>query len=293
MKGRIHEFIFLAAVSSVVAFMAVAYYFNIKPELQETEAAYSAGKIINLDGNLKAEKLKELLSKGDYFADTQYENFVAWQLKDKVNAAGGSLSNLGELNKSAFRVKAADMNTSGGELGKSRYLFSATELGIDELPADEKISSLTAKTQVSEQKSGIKISGKVKTGDKKPASNVVVRLTEELPQTVKDSITDSYIKNARIDELIDIDLEKVVKLQSFYAKTDAKGKFAFTNLTKGKNYSVIPLREGKEYGVLKGIAQISHSGRFKFTEKEHRLTLFDQNSYSRIKKDKILTVRTP
>ena len=160
MKGRIHEFIFLAAVSSVVAFMAVAYYFNIKPELQETEAAYSAGKIINLDGNLKAEKLKELLSKGDYFADTQYENFVAWQLKDKVNAAGGSLSNLGELNKSAFRVKAADMNTSGGELGKSRYLFSATELGIDELPADEKISSLTAKTQVSEQKSGIKISGK-------------------------------------------------------------------------------------------------------------------------------------
>ena len=293
MKGRIHEFIFLAAVSSVVAFMAVAYYFNIKPELQETEAAYSAGKIINLDGNLKAEKLKELLSKGDYFADTQYENFVAWQLKDKVNAAGGSLSNLGELNKSAFRVKAGEMNTSGGELGKSRYLFSATELGIDELPADEKISSLTAKTQVSEQKSGIKISGKVKTGDKKPASNVVVRLTEELPQTVKDSITDSYIKNARIDELIDIDLEKVVKLQSFYAKTDAKGKFAFTNLTKGKNYSVIPLREGKEYGVLKGIAQISHSGRFKFTEKEHRLTLFDQNSYSRIKKDKILTVRTP
>ena len=138
MKGRIREFILLAIVSGIIVLMALTYFFNIRPELKEAENGYSAGTIINLDGNFKAEKLKELLSKGDYFADTQYENFVAWRLKDKVNAANGSMSNLGALNKSAFRVKASDMNEFGGELGKSRYLFSATELGYDEIPAADK-----------------------------------------------------------------------------------------------------------------------------------------------------------
>ena len=293
MKGRIRGFMLLAAVSGILILMALGYYFNITPELKEAETGYSAGTIIQLDGNFKAEKLKEMLSKGDYFADTQYENFVAWQLKDKVNAAGGTMSNLGELNKSAFRVAAADMNESGGELGKSRYLFSTTELGYDEVPSAEKMSSLTPVKQAGEQNTRIKISGKVKTKDKNPVPGVLVKLTEELPQTVKDSIVDSYVKSARINELIDVDLEKVVKLKSFYAKTDAKGRYAFTNLVEGKNYSVIPVKQGKEYGILKGKAQISRSARFHFTEKEHQLTLFDQSTYSRIKKDKILTVRTP
>ena len=234
MKGRIRGFMLLAAVSGILILMALGYYFNITPELKEAETGYSAGTIIQLDGNFKAEKLKEMLSKGDYFADTQYENFVAWQLKDKVNAAGGTMSNLGELNKSAFRVAAADMNESGGELGKSRYLFSTTELGYDEVPSAEKSSSLTPVKQAGEQNTRIKISGKVKTKDKNPVPGVLVKLTEELPQTVKDSIVDSYVKSARINELIDVDLEKVVKLKSFYAKTDAKGRYAFTNLWKGK-----------------------------------------------------------
>ncbi|MHB9055391.1 MAG: FtsW/RodA/SpoVE family cell cycle protein [Paludibacteraceae bacterium] len=293
MQGRTREFILMAAVSGILVLLALAYFVNIEPGLKEAETGYSSGTIINLDGNFKPDKLKELLSKGDYFADTQYENFVAWQLKDKVNTANGSVSNLGELNKSAFQVNAVKMDESGGELGKSRYLFSATELGYDELPPAEAIKNLTSNKQVSEQRSRIKIYGKVKTVDKKPVSGVVVKLTEELPQTVKDSILDSFIKNARIDQLIDVDLDKVVKLKNYYTKTDAKGKFSFTNIVRGKNYSVIPVQKGKEYGILPGQAQIRKSSKFNFTEKEHKLTLFDPGAYSRIKKDKIFTVRTP
>ncbi len=293
MKGKFREILSLAVVTGIIVLLAMSYFVNIKPELDKAENGYSAGTVINLDGNFKSEKLKELLSKGDYFADTQYENFVAWQLKDRVNEANGSISNLGALNKSAFGVKADDMNEFGGELGKSRYLFSITELGLDEIPQAEAVEKLGSETQVGKENSRIKISGKLKSKTKKAVANVVIKLTEELPQSTKDSIVDSYVISAKIDELIDVDLDKVVKLKSYFAKTDAKGKYTFTNLEAGKNYSVIPVQKGKEYGVLKGQAEIKKSAKFNFTEKDHKLSLFDQSTYSRVKKDKIFTVRTP
>lgn len=283
----------MLVVSCAIASLAISYFANISPTMKEVESAYAEGTVINLDANFDPEKLKKLLSKGDYFADTQYENYVSWKLKEKLNESNGYISNLGALNKRDFKVQADELKRQGGELGKLRYLHSAVELGIDELPEASQIAQFTSVKETSNNNSRIKISGRIKNSDGKPVSDVVVRLSEELPLTVKDSITNAYIKSASIEELQSIDLDKVVKLKSFYAKTDSKGRYEFKNLVKGKNYSVIPIRTSKEYGTLQGNAEIQKSARHDFTEKEHKLSLFEPAVYLRIKKDKILTVRTP
>ena len=293
MRSRSSELILMTAVTAILIVMASYYYIRTKTELNLVSKAYTEGSVVNLDGNFKPEQVKELLSKGDYFSDTEYENFVVNRLKEKINAVNGTMDNLGELNKFAFQVNALNMNEYGGDLGKSRYLFSATELGLDELPSDEKCKNLLPNGKNSETETKIKISGKIKDTSDKAVAGVVVKLTEEIPQTVKDSIINDYIKGVRIDQLFDVDLDKIIKLKTIYAKTDEKGKYSFTNLEKGKNYSVIPVQKGKEYGLLKGVAKIAKSAKINFTQKEHKLPLFDQNAYSRIKKDKIFTVRTP
>lgn len=317
---RNKERILLLATTVILVVMAWQYNHNIKSTLEKVEEGYSEKTVLNLNEDFNEKALIEILSKADYFGDVSYESFLVKSLKQKLQ--NNTLPNLGALNKRTFMVNAEEMNQNAGEWGKTRYLISSTELGQNsDFFANIDTIKLSSQKKVSEKESGLTISGKVTKYrelsliekikeklhllKKVPAINVVVCLKEELPQTVKDSIVDAYLgqyKNTDFSPLFSdslfkaetLDLDKIVKLETFYAITDKDGKYSFSNLDRGKNYSVIPVKKGKEYGVLKGVSQISKSNnKLNFIEKEHLLPLFDAKSFALIKKDRALTVRTP
>ncbi len=297
---RHKERILLIAATLIILVMAWGYYRNVKPSLENAQKGYAEKSMLNLNGSMDERVLLKMLSEADYFGDPVYERFLASRLKMKLQEK--SLGNLGELNKRFFCVNAQEMAKEGGETGVSRYLISATELGLDsvlvaKLPS-MKLSSVKA---VTSDNSGISIAGNVENEKKSPVAGVLVRLKEEIPQSVQDSILGNFLnkyKGADAEDLTSLilaDLDTVVKTPSCYAQTDKNGSFIFTNLEKGKNYSVIPIQAGKEYGILRGVAQIEKTPKkaFVFQEKEHKLPLFDAKRFMQVKKDKVFTVRTP
>ena len=297
---RRKERILLIAATLIILVMAWGYYRNIKPNLENAEKGYAEKSMLNLNGSMDEKVLLKILSELDYFGDPVYERFLANRLKMKLQEK--SLDNLGELNKRFFCVNAQEMAKEGGETGATRYLISATELGLDSaLVAKLPSLQLGSEKAVMPENSGISITGNVENDKNAPVAGVLVRLREEIPQSVQDSILEDFLSKYKGDGAEDLmglilaDLDTIVKTPSYYVQTDKNGNFKFIHLEKGKNYSVIPIQAGKEYGVLRGVAQIKKTPKkgFSFQEKEHRLPLFDAKRFIQAKKDKVFTVRTP
>ena len=297
---RRKERILLIAATLIILVMAWGYYRNIKPNLENAEKGYAEKSMLNLSGNMDEKVLLKILSESDYFGDPAYERYLANRLKIKLQEK--SLGNLGELNKRFFCVNAQEMAKEGGETGATRYLISATELGLDSaLVAKLPSLQLGSEIAVMPENSGISITGNVENDKKAPVVGVLVRLREEISQSVQDSILEDFLSKYKGDDAEDLmglilaDLDTILKITSYYAQTDKNGNFKFIHLEKGKNYSVIPIQAGKEYGVLRGVSQIGKTTKksFSFQEKEHKLPLFDAKSFIQAKKDKVFTVRTP
>lgn len=305
-QNRKHERLLLILISIIVSMMFYQFYQNVEDILIDAEKDKNS---MQLAADFSEKKMKELLQKGEYFMDSDYERYLARKLKAKMKKAG-RISNLGQLNKKPFLVEATEMATEGGDWGKARYQVSATKLGLDSTLL-ENINTiykdLNATQSISDKKTDIRIYGKVKIEPKQkgiidrilkrdksaPATNVLVRLSEEITSLQKDSILTNFIANCSQEELFHTDLDSLIKTPSYYVRTDTNGFFEFNNLTKGKNYSVIPIGIGKEYGKLRGKASITESEEFNFKEKAHTLPLFDRYTFKRIKSDKKFTVRTP
>ena len=85
-----------------------------------------------------------------------------------------------------------------------------------------------------------------------------------------------------------------------WAKTDSKGNAVFENLDTSRSYSVLPIKEGFEYGSSQGTTKGSLSAstkngtaKYKFVQQELRIRMFDAKTLSQIKEKHILTVRSP
>ena len=297
-QNRNKERIYLLVVSVVISLLFYNYYSNISTLLKDTNTAYDNKEALNLSADFSQEEFKDILKKGAYFDDKEYEDFITQALAEKLKTYK-HLANLGQLNKKPFLVEAEEMKKQGGDWGRFRYLNSATKLGLDSIllaNIDTKYAELPHQVSIEKENTGIRISGKVTVKkDKKstPAPHVLVRLTEEITLAQQDSIKQSVLENASYEELQQIDIDNLVEKPTYYVRTDANGFYAFENLKKGKNYAVIPIGKGKEYGILKGKAEIEESAEINFNEKVHTLPLFDRYAYSRIKADKVFTVRTP
>lgn len=320
MQNRTKERILLIIVSFVLVFMAWSYKKNITPVLEATTVAYigDTATVVNLAYPLEETKLKSILASGDYFSDPDYAGFVVRELRAKLGKYK-TIPNLGALNKKNFLVDASEMEKAG-RLGRERLRISQYNMGLDSSLLAQESSTTPGKydseVSISPTPTGIRFYGKVTTAkdkDKgiteKPIGGVLVVLTEEFTQSYKDSVLNNILDKVSEDSLKSLNLNEVVVQPVYYARTDGHGNYAFNNLQPGKNYSITPVKPGKEYGILSGAASVSPYGfwdkvaqwnpltndkyNFNFKEREHKLRLFDNATYQKVKNDRVFTVRSP
>lgn len=312
--NRNKETLLLAIVSVLLIAMSFVYFRNIGKDLDHAEKFYKgdSASIVNLSASLDTDVLQKILSKGNYFPDPTYTQFAVHQLQSKF-AEHKTLPNLGALNKRDFQIDAETMEKEGGNWGKERVKASQLLMGLDSLTLAEELKqpkNYPSIQKISDKNSGISFHGKIVTAKDKakdlasqPAKGVLVKLTEEYTSTYKDSIKNKIIAEASVDSLKSINLNELVQSPEFFARTDASGNYTFTNLEEGKNYSVIAIKPFKDYGDYKGAPEVGKGKKygffpnkeyeFNFTEKPHKLKIFDNVAYQKLKTDESFTVRTP
>lgn len=179
LHSRNIERLLLAGATLLMAVMAFSYYSHIKKDLSDAEQGYANNTIINLSAPVKAETLKGILTKGGYFTDASYINFITDRLKQKVDEQK-RLPNLGALNKDPMLIDAMEFLQTGSESGKLRFINSLAHLGTDSaLYAQEKTvpSKFPSEVKVSDNEGGVSINGTIrsKTGGN-AESGVLIRL---------------------------------------------------------------------------------------------------------------------
>lgn len=277
------ERLLLACVTAIILLMSVKYFLNIRQGLADTENGYKNGTVINLNSGFNKDTLTKIFTKGGYFTDSKYINFIVNNIQQKLHEQG-ALPNLGALNKSVFMVDAAEFERTGTESGELRFLNSLAHLGMDSAMYQQENKSpkpYASSVAIQNRTTGIKISGSVNYDENivqpAPQKGILIKLTEIFPDDYFDSLQD----NAK------------PLITEFYARTDANGHYEFINCKKNSNYSVIAIKPGFEFGRSKGQASITSSRQFNFTAKPHRLRILDGTEYRQIKNDKVVTVRTP
>ena len=261
---------------------------NLEQEFKQADIGYKEKSIVNLTKGLKVADLSHLLFTTNYVSDSKDADFIAEQIAAKLNE-GKTLSNLYELNKQAFHISARFADSLGDNGLKKRIERSCEILGVNSVTKvmqNETLSNIIKLSNGSGKISVIvqqidttanKIFKKLNFWNKKPASNVLVQLKEhyyDSLQVAQDSILG-------------------------YAKTNEQGFAAFEKLDTRGYYSVLPIKEGFEYGAAKGTAngnlgmQDNGTRKFTFTQKEHTIRLFDNLTFQQIREDNALTVRTP
>ena len=271
---------------------------NNKKQFQTAEAGYMDNSTLHLNMDIDADDLSGLLLNGNYIFDEKDARFIAYHLKKNLND-GKMLPNLGELNKSAFRIPALLADSLGGAGLKMRVDSSLLTLGItsdaiamySQPPANAfSLNNGDGTIKVMVQETDTTLHGwdkylqRALNRDKKAMAGVLVRLKEHY-----------YI-------YADAKKEKITEVKDSiagYAFTDSTGMAVFAGLDENGYYSVLPVKKGFEYGSPKGTAQgalrtLKESRRtFEFLQREHKITPFDMQTYLQIKEDNVLTVRTP
>ncbi len=282
-----HERAYLLLATFLLLGLFWRLYANLQPGLERIELGYATGQAITLNASLNPDSLRNLLSSGNYLEDPADITLIADSLPAKL-ARNKALDNLGGINKRSFAVLApvAWRSRIGGGEFRSRLRVSRQQMGFDSVlyrqelgnpkPYPATVSAATKGTGNGDGRPGNgELSGRV-TADNQPMAGVLVQLKRHPATAQPDTLPD----RARPDLFT-------------YARTDADGRFAFTGLTNGLAYSVVPLKPGYEFGSRRGTGQLSGSETFTFTGRPHRLRLIGATVYGQLKGDQAVTVRTP
>jgi len=245
---------------------------NLLPGLDQARDALARGHALVLEPGLKSAPIRRLLTEGNYYADARDIAFVADSLATKL-VQEGTPENLGTLNKRAFSVRAPQswQTRLGGPDFQTRLLTSRLQLGFDSLlyftelnSPKEYGASVTAGT------GALSVAGQVLQEDR-PLAGVLVQLKRHPATAQPDTLP----------------------IEVAYARTDAAGRFSFTNLSQGGAYSVVPLKPGLEFGSRRGTSELTADQEYTFEGRPHQIRLLGSIAYSRLKTDHALLVRTP
>ena len=230
-----------------------------------------------LNDELDRQKFEEVLLRNAYASTEIDAKLIAEYMDSLLKKGGMKLPNLGSLNKWDFQIPASIIEARGGDGLKERLALSYRELGCDSVSL-HKYGACPANLEASDRTCAITVS--VKDGKShKGLKSVNVRLTQH-------------------QEVYDVESKTVEDRPKFvaYGKTNSDGEVTF-NVDKAGFYSVLPIKEGYEFGVPKGTTNGKPIGEekdktFSFTQKEHRLRMFDKTTYARIKADDAFCVRS-
>lgn len=301
-------FLRLAAISA--AFVVAMMYLQMQqsPRLDEVDKLIAEGHSMSLSASTDSVALANLLQTEGYLLDPNDAQLTANWIVRKLKE-GAELPNLGSLNRPAFAMPAVLADSLGGESLKSRVQSSQVKLGLtDEVRAIyahpdslafynkealDNISKIpcapagtptkmTIKVVQRDNLSGMsKLIKRLTGGDTHPVEGTLVRLQRHMmlyKLSEEGAILDSVASEALVG----------------YAFTGADGCARF-DVNEGCYYSVIPIREGFEFGRSRGTVKGAVNGpmSFEFTQREHRISPFDSGTYMRLKDNHVLTARTP
>lgn len=234
---------------------------------------YVEGSIV-LDEDVDCAALAEALIHKNYLPSKEDAQFASRHLAS-VLAGGEDLESLYDLNKRAWRISADTIKSYGSPYYREQLLWENQRMGVDsEFKALDK-QSLTSVGIGDGQGKGKIIVDVMR--ENQPCADVVVRLYEH------------YLcpEGGAQSSIIG------------HAKTDKNGKAEFRSLSTSSSYSVIPIKEGFEYGSSQGtvggsLEQVGEDGMIEchFEEHDHSIKVFDTVTLKNIKSDHLVIVRS-
>lgn len=265
---------------------------NYDERFAEMEKRYNENVAINLNGGVSENGLAEILQRNGYIIQSEDAQFVARFLRNKFR--NDTLPEaVTDLNKKKFQVPVAMIETQGTQyfkqvlqdsriqLGQTAETDSLYKVGVTSVvKAGDGTESITVNVKQRKTKTEMGLFDEWLRKTNKPVDGVLVRLDiHELDSTLHDNI-----------------------MTLSYAMTDNEGIAVFQGLDPQASYSIIPIKNGFEFGSPKGTTQGSLAAaiedgdgeaEYGFVMQPHTIRLFSAQTIQRIKEDSTLTVRTP
>lgn len=246
-------------------------YFVLAPQLAKTATALQEGRAMLLDNVVNKALLQKIITDGNYFTDPRDVQLLTDSLSQKLFRYG-TPPNLGTLNKRAYNITAPVpwQSPVGGIEFRNRLRASRQRLGFDSVLYNQELHGPIPHPATLHVGSGeLAIRGRV-LHDDQPLAGVLVQLKQHVALPASDS----------------------TKAWTAWARTNAKGEFAFTGLLRDSGYSVLPMKPGFEF-TRQGTMRLRMNKEYAFHAKPHTLRLIGPVTYSQIKQDGALVVRDP
>ncbi|SFH05756.1 FtsW/RodA/SpoVE family cell cycle protein [Pedobacter insulae] len=303
MMSRNTERIFLLTISIVLFLFFYRLYTVIQTRFAEVERRLQDGTMVNMNAENPAAQLSKLLKKGYYFEDPRDIELIKTTVA-KALKSNAALDNVGELNKRNYYVLALDAERKGGKSFKARVAASKAMLGYtgeDSLKFEQERTQPPAYSATVELGLGDYAMNGIIYVKENPQQGVLVRLEMIVPQ---DSLYSEELAEDRV-RLTEKSLsfkkvfikdtlgKKKLEQLTAYARTDANGRFSFTQLPNKKVFKVLPLKPGFQFGTSKGVQSLESDQSFVFYQNPHTIRLFSTRDFNILKKEKSMIVRTP
>ena len=302
-NSRKKERLFLLLIAIVLLALFGRLFMVLRESFADVNRRLKDGTMVNLNGKNAGPNFARMLHRGFYFDDPRDIDLI-----EKTVAAGLNSStkfdNIGELNKKRFDINADDAFAEGGQSFKQRVAVSRATLGYtgdDSGRFAQELKQPPPYPAVADiGMGGPAISGTV-FNKLAPAGGVLVRLQLILPQDsiFSDEETDLTRtvtqKSQSFTRTFTPDSSKKLHLQSLiaFARTDADGKYTFSNLPEGRAFEVLPLQPGYQFGKSQGTDNLDDDVILNFHRSLHTIRLFSTRDFNIIRKEKSIIIRTP
>ncbi len=303
-NGRHTERFLLALIAAVLGLLFYTLLPVLQTDFSEVENGLKRGTIVNLNAPDGPQALGRLLTKGYYFDEKRDIGFIQDAFTRARAADSSGIDNLGELNKKRFWVLADDAFAEGGRSFKRRATLSRSLLGLthdDSLQLRTVLAAAQPLPAVADAgQRGYGLTGAVRRETGEPVPGVLVRLRMVVPEgTDAEGVGEEPAEKTetRPGVLLIHGLKPGSKRHltglTAFARTDAQGSFAFTNLPANRTFEVLPVQPGYEFGRSQGVTSLTKPETFLFYQAPHTLRLFSTPDYLMLKKEEALIVRTP
>lgn len=249
---------------------------NLTTRFEESDERYSSLSAVNLDATVRPKAIEEVLLLHGYVENDTDAAAIAKLISDSLATGRNSLTKVFDLNKRAFQMPVSMADSLGGPLLRTLATRSRINMGLCDSDVVAALSThYDSRVNLNKGKGSIKV-------------------------CVKDAENDSAISDVLVHlerHHYDTATHQAASVTDAFARTDKAGQAVFEGLCMDSSYSVVPVREGYEYGMSQGTRSgtlgSTKKAEYDFFQKEHRIRLFPTDVLKQIKSDAAFTVRTP
>ena len=234
-----------------------------------------------LNAETNKQEFEKILVNNAYATTKEDATLISeWLIDNRLIQEGKTLSNLASLNSWEFQIPDSLIKKKGGTGLKERLSLSYAGLECNNL--------ITLKNQNYK-------GSKLKT-DSRCTITVFVK-DDKKHFFSSGGVEGVFVRLKQYQKAYDPLNKRTVAEDSVVAcaETDKDGKAVF-DVDKNGFYSVLPVREGFQYGSPKGTTSGEPigkmKGKFTFIQREHKVRMFDKATFARMKADNVFCVRT-